>query len=987
MRVPVLALVLALALPGVARAQAAAKGARDPGAAPSSRCERVTLQGVTVTLTLDGLKWGGWNRLCDTLVRFLRPGAVPLPANATKVAERLLGETGYFATEDCQSAATSLTCRLTPQRMVYDVDITGDVPFSILKDDLRRRIFLRPGSLLTDEAATLARQRKRLEDYLRRQGYFGSVVHLAALDVDEAEPNQGVRLVAAVRPGRTVSLRHLDLRGRLPPKFTEKDVRAVFTHFLFLKWGRQRFQPAQFDDDLQALTRRLQALGYPEAQATGKWNLDLAHHQADVVLRIETGPKLVLRFEGNTHLKSAALKKLASFDEVGVIDPVEIASTAKAVVTRYQQDGYYAVKVDTRSETPSENVFDLTYVIHEGPRASVGKVVFQGNQAIPTATLRRSVSLHTRADAFLVTGRWVDAAAVADSRAIQAYYLTQGYGDAKVEATRTVLGEGRLEAVFHIEEGPRRVVSSLTVTGLPKALKEKALLAKLRLKARGPFIEDDVAADRRRILALLAGAGYSRSEVHQTVEAPPAAKGGPVKVVFTVTPGPQSIFGGALLRGNFRTVGSLLHNELSLEPGDALNLVALGQARRRLRNLGPFASVELKPLDLWRGDAQTWLLVALQERDVTALDGVLSFSTDQGFAVGFDYHDRDFLGRAIRLDLQLRTGAFGGFDPAVRIGNADSLNATLSAPRPLGAPFDLQATAFYRYQDLSRYTERRVGITAGAVRRFLRRSACPICPDATGTFRYEVSAGELDDHTRRFVAFDHSYGVPAANIGRLVPGLHLDRRDSFVDPRHGYAADLRFEFADTALSPIGKGASFWRIVASGQGYVDLGAPFARRLNEAGMTLGGPVVLATGLSYGAARPFGGDRALPESESFYYGGDFSVRGIADRASLAAFPGAQYLFVGSLEARWYFLQNFYFGSWQLALFANLGTVAYNFPELFQSSTLSLGVSLRFVTPVGPIAVSWADSVIRPEAILLQSPQSLPVAGRIHVTFGYPF
>ena len=985
MRVPVLALALALALPGVARAQAKASVAK--ASAPVSRCNRVTLQGVTVTLTLEGLKWGGWDPLCDTLVRFLRPGSVPLATDAAKVAERLLGETGFFATEDCSAGAAELTCRLTPQRMVYDVDITGDIPFSILKDDLRRRIFLRPGSLLTDEATTLARQRKRLEDYLRRQGYFGSVVQLAAIDVDEAEPNQGVRLVAAVRPGRTVMLRHLQIRGKLPPKFTEQEVRAVFTHFLFLKWGRQRFQPAKFDDDLQALTRRLQSLGYPEAQVTGKWNLDLGHHQADVVLRVQTGPKLVLRFEGNTHVKSGDLKKLASFDEVGVIDPVEIATTAKAIATRYQQDGYYAVKVDTKSETPSENVFDLTYVIHEGPRASVQKVVFQGDQAISASALRRSVDLHTRANAFLVTGRWVDDATVADSRSIQSYYVKQGYGAAKVEAERKVLGKGHLEAVFHIEEGPRRVVASLEVKGLPRELKEKALLAKLRLKAGGPYVEDDVSADRRRILALLAAAGYSRTDVHQAVDAPPAAKGGPVQVTFTVTPGAKALFGGALIRGNFRTVASLLHNELSLEPGAALDIVALGQARRRLRNLGPFASVELKPLDLWRGSAQTWLLVALQERDVTALDGVLSFSTDQGFAVGFDYHDRDFLGRAIRLDLQLRTGAFGGFDPAVRIGNADSLNATLSAPRPLGAPFNLQATAFYRYQDLAAFTERRVGITAGAVRRVLQRSACPICPDATATFRYEVSAGELDDHTRRFVAFDHSYGVPAANIGRLVPSLRLDRRDSFVDPRHGYAADLRFEFANTVLTPLGKGANFWRILASGQGYLDLGAPFARRLNEDGMTLGGPVVLATGISYGAARPYGGDRALPESESFYYGGDFSVRGIADRASLAAFPGAQYLFVGSLEARWYFLQNFYFGSWQLALFADLGTVAYNLPDLFQASTLSLGVSLRFVTPVGPIAVSWADSVIRPEAILRQSPQSLPVAGRIHVTFGYPF
>lgn len=957
-----------------------------------SRCTEKAPEGAEVTLVLEGLDWSDWPDQCARLARYLRPGPPPVEATYAGTASRLLTGTGFFASAQCRTTAQTVTCILKPQQMVYDVDIEGHVPFGILKDDLRRRVYLRPGTLLTKEKESIARQRKRLEDYLRREGYFGSVVRMSTEPVHKAQPNYGLRLRADVNPGRTVLLRKVTIRGWTPPEFGPDRIEAGLRHYVFLWFGRARFRPTQFEDDLQSLTEALQRKGYPEAQLDGDWHLDLTRGEADVILRLEAGPKLTLRFVGNAHLSAKKLKEQATFTESAVIDQVEVEDTADAIGTRYQQAGYYEVKVEAEVETPGEHATTVTYRITEGPKAKVTEVRFTGNSAFSSDTLRSDVELGTTDGSFLSPGRWVDAQVAADIRSVEDFYLQHGYAAAKATASKEVLEKGKLAAVFHVDEGPRRWVETVTMEGLPEGVDREALFSRLKLTENRPYVHPELGNDRREILTTLAAAGYPNGVVHRDMTKPKPSEGGPVVIHYRIEPGPRSLFGGFLVRGNFRTVRSVLANEISLDPGAPLDLVALGRARRRLRGLGPFSSVELKPLDLWRETPSTWLLVAVQERDQRALDAVGAYSTDNGFQVGVDYRDHNLFGRAIRLDTTLRLGTFFDLIPGgsqgrgLRIGNADIANATLAAPQPLGAPFDASGSLFYRYEDRSDYTERRIGGSAGLVRDLVRRSTCALCPDSTASLKYELQAATLNDHTLRFVAFTQSYGQPKGNIGRIVPSVHLDRRDSFVDPRQGYVADLRFEVALTALTPLPGGSDFWRFITTEQGYLTLGTPFETPIGGEKL-LGGPVVAAVGVTFGAERPFGSSRLVPETETFYYGGDFSVRGMVNRGSRIGFPGANYLFVGSGELRWYFLQNIVFGSFQLALFTDVGAVSYDTPSLFSSPTVSVGAALRFVTPVGPLSLAYGLGVVRPQEIVLQDPTAIPRTGRLHITFGYPF
>ncbi|MCK6551768.1 BamA/TamA family outer membrane protein [Myxococcota bacterium] len=947
-----------------------------------------------VTLELRGLEWDGWGELCPRLVEYLRADTSPFEPSLVEHGERLLASTGYFAAVTCTATISSATlgCLMTPARMIESVEVGGDLPFALIAEDVRRQLFLRPGTVLDALSSTptpavdalVSEQERRLVGFLAQSGYFGSTATISLTPIRAGgEPMLAMRVDAEIDAGEDVVLRDVIVVGDPALSFDEVDD-ELRHHWIFSIFPR-RFTPLQLDEDLQALTRTLQQRGWPEARVEAEHHVDVAAGVVDVVVAIDAGPKVELSFEGNTSKTDRALRRLETFSEAGSADAVELDETAAEIRDAYQRDGHHAVSVTPQVSTSTRTrgrarsarteTKSVVYSITEGPTAELTSVELVGASTITEARLRR-VELRTRASGLFTTGRWVDADVERDVRDLRRSLVEQGFAVARVTAERRVVAPGRLAAIFRIEEGPRRTIGTVRLTGLPPEVDVGAVMEHLALVPGAPFVADELGADRRAVLTALAAEGFVDAEVRRAMTLPYETEAGEVHVEYRVTPGARARFGGYWVRGNFRTRESVMRYELELEPGRPLDLVALTRARQRLRELGVFGSVELVPLDAWLDAPETWLLVDVTERTRRTLDLTASFATDDQLGLGFDLRDPNFLGRAIHLTLSTRlSNASGLFSDRLRIGNLDAVQARLHAPHPLGLPFDADYSLFYRYQDTPRFFERRVGLVAGVSRVLVTEEDCRWCPRVALRLGYELTAAagtfldEVDQGT-----------VP---IARVVPSLSFRRLDALIDPRSGYSGDLRVELARGALAgPIEGGASFWRVLASPTVYWKLGTPFLQRSSET-TSLGGPVVLATGLQLGLGRPLGGTTALPFTEALYYGGDLSVRGLQQRASAAAFPNARQLLVANLELRWYFLTTGA-GAFQLAGLADFGTVGDGFRDLFDVGTLSVGGVFRWVTLVGPLSVAYAVPVVLPEELAAR-PEVASPRGRLHVYFGY--
>lgn len=958
-----------------------------------------------VTLTLEGLAWDEWDRFCTTLATYLAPGAPPYDAGTVERAERLLAAPGYFRTVRCAiaSSRTELECALTPAPIVRDVTVEGPLPFVLLRSELRRQVALHPGSLLPHPGPELQQEAQRLAAQLEAQGFFGSRVEIAQRVQDgEGEPNVAMRLEVRVRAGRTALLGRVNIEG--PSVLDRADVEAAFRHNWLLWMFPRRFTPAQFSEDLETLTRQIRGRGYPDVLVLGKSALVRSGDAVDVELTIRPGLLLRVSFTGNRALDDAALRRLTTFEDDGSSDPVEIEKTRRRILSAYQGEGFYAAVVaarDTVTSTPAGQgaslVHEVTYAIDEGPRARITRVTFAGNRALTAEQIREAARIRTHASRFLSTGRWVDEIVDEDTRAIEAAYKGRGFAEVRVSAARAEIGAGDLEAIFTIDEGPRRMVSSLVIAGAPPGLSQAELRRPLKLVAGAPYVPSLLEDDRAALLMLLTARGYQRAVVTRTLQLPPGIEGGWVDIVYRIDPGPRTEFRGLLVRGNLRTSAGLIRSQLALSPGDPLDLGQVEAANRRLWELGTFAMVSLSPVGLTDRPIDAWLLAAVEERDLRRVEGVLTFRTDELFAVGLSARDENLLGRAIRADLE---GQFSNASRVLghpRIGLADRLELRLNAPDPFGLESRLEARGHFEFEDKTLYRLRALGIDLTATRQILSRSACASCPNVTFAPAYRLSSSELSVRDEALegsklppslrgarARLGQLLTVPNQTIARVAPRLNLERVDALGDPRQGYTLDLTLELAVPALSAgLGTTSAFWRCLGELGAYVPIAG------GDPGAASSGArpaLVVALGLRWGVVRPFDRNAEVPLTETLAYGGDFDVRGIEDRASTVAFLGATHLLTTSLELRWYFL-NLPFGTLQLAPFSDSGFAAYRLRDLLRDPTVSLGTALRMATPVGPLSLAYAVPVVRPGAIVALDPGAMPRAGRVHLSFGYTF
>ncbi len=980
-------------LPGVLPAAAASPST---GAAKLTVHGHTQLQSRALTLTLvqataaTPRQQAEWRASCKVLGRYLGDqldfAALKTPAAQVEALQGALARLSYVAKARCEAAEAGWRCTLVPRPMVVRSEVVGRLPWSMLRGEVHRRLFLRPGMVLQDLPGDVLRQQQRLSTYLQNEGLVGSRVRVRALASPLAWPHQGVLLQAQLWPGHGLKVRHVQVHDSPLPQHT---LAALFSHRLPLFLGRRSLRPEALRDDEEAARRTLQLAGYPAASVRSVLSEPSRKNEVDLHVWVRSGPHLQIALEGHAALRDKALRAAATFDAAAAVDALEMEATRKAMLALYAQKGYDACDIGYTVAVAADRSTVVTYHIDEGRAHRLAQVEVRGNAALPEAQLRAEGPLLCVASG-LLTRRLLRESVDHDLAALQRVYRAHGFADVKVTA-QTQLDGDAYRLTFKVHEGPHVRVAALEVDPMP------ITLPALRLQAGADFEPEALTADADRLQLALTQAGY----LHAQVQPQTSVQADGVRLHHRIEPGPLAITGELMLSGALRTAPGIVLQEFPLRRGDPLDLQALGQMRRRLRRLNIFADVQLRPVGegIVRLDAQgqaqqpTWLELGLQERAVQSLDALLSFSTDDWFALGADFADQNGFGRAILLALEARLAFASGPPWLPRIGNVDRLSGRLRAPRPLALPFDVEVTSLYLFQDYPVFTARKSGGSAALLRQFFERGSGLSEPGVAGRFAYEFSQGYLDIHAaapRASLLRRAPRNLPSATFGRLVPSLNLDGRDQALNPQRGYAANLRLELALPFFAgPLWReAATFWRLNAGLQAYFPLGrllrATLLRGLAPPSGPLGSEVVLALSLGYSLAGTFAADQQVPDSETFYYGGDFSVRGLANRASQSALL-ATALLSASAELRWTAWHTGW-GDWVVAGFCDVAGASLRPTAVARQPTLSAGPALRFVTLVGPFSLAYGWP-LRLADLLRDRPDVAPPHGRLHITFGTSF
>ena len=188
-----------------------------------------------------------------------------------------------------------------------------------------------------------------------------------------------------------------------------------------------------------------------------------------VLLSIEPGPVFSLeevRFEGNASFTEERLEELIETSEerlLGLgdgrlVDEV-LSADLRNLRTFYALEGFVGTRVGPPEVTVRNRAVRLLIPIEEGRRRQVGKIRFEGIEALSLSRLRERLPL--------TEGGGYNEFLLEDALdAVRARYDELGYTRAQVSAARTWNEANTVvDLTFRVLEGPQQVLGNILVTG------------------------------------------------------------------------------------------------------------------------------------------------------------------------------------------------------------------------------------------------------------------------------------------------------------------------------------------------------------------------------------------------------------------------------------------------------------------------------------------------------------------------------------------
>jgi len=646
-----------------------------------------------------------------------------------------------------------------------------------------------------------------------------------------------------------------------------------------------------------------------EAQVTAH---SVAHDGGvDVVYDVDPGPPSRLLLDGASARERRQLREELHESWAESVFHEDLYADSTELIRRYYHEkGFYAADVHG-AVTERRGEREVRFTIDHGRPVAVGRVTLSGVQALPEERVRRQIL--TGSGGILSRDRLVPSVLAEDVRAIRQLYREQGFLQVRVEDPRVRLAADGAAALveFVVEEGPRFLIERVEVTPVAE-LPDADLAAWTELVPGEVLAGSSLFAGEARLRARLDERGYPDAAVRGRLEIE-QTRG---RLRYEVEPGELRRVGRIDVRGNALTREALIRRELALEPGQPLSREKLLAGQRRLYRLGIFRNVRLtyRPLD---GGQPTDQLVEVQVEESPPFVGSVSagYDTEVGLKGGLGLSHENVGGRGRVLGLHTRAS---DLERVVRL--------SASERRLFGWPLPAVLHLGWEDRDEEGFSYERWSSSVRIDRR--------LAQTWTGFLRYtfqDLTIGRVEDPEE--LAEEKLEDVRLGDVG--IAFVRDRRDDPLLFGRGTYLA----------LS----GRLFSQPLLSDRSFVK---------QEVQFSAAGPIAAGIGwvssLRFGGELPFGSGRraTVPISESFYLGGDATLRGFA-RDELG--PGEALLLLNQ-ELRiplW--------GRLKGALFYDAGQVHAELSDLDLDLRHVLGIGLRLETPIGPLRVEYGAKLDR--------------------------
>ena len=806
-----------------------------------------------------------------------------------------------------------------------------------------------------------------LRDFLRRDGYFQSEVH-AEPTIDDT--HQLVNVTFTIQTGRQARISSVSLEG---PGESEKLtlLHAVRSLRARLSRGLLRAGKPYSQERIAAATSRMKKTLTAEHRLANSIHENPPKYDAEtnrvaVSFNVHVGPIVTIRTEGVRlsvlpWIGNRQKKKLIPIYSEGAVDEELVAEGERNLTDYFQKKGFSDVTVTTNFDKKPDEI-SIVYKIDRGTKHKVDRVVFHGNYAVEAKELLDQVTV--KKSHIWTHGSLSQKLLKQSVSNLEALYRDRGYEDVKV-MPRTTERDTKIDVDFNIAEGAQTIVENVQVSGNQNVPYDQLTVpVGFQLRAGQPFSPRKMADDRNRISATYLDRGYLNAEVKATTE---RTDGGPhrINVTYTITENQIVRIQDVVYLGQQRTRVSLLTKTAKIAPEKPMRRGGLLEAESRLYDLSVFDWASVGPGKPITDQSDELALVKVHEAKRNEIT--------YGFGFEVSHRGGNIPTGTVALPGGGGTIGLNGFQIAPS-------QSTFASPRGLieyarrnmrGLGETASGSILLSRLDqrlLTTYGQPHfVRSEWGSLTSFSleRNSENPLFTAALGDLSFQVER-VISHKTNTRVQFRYDFNKTVLSH-ILVPDLVLsqdqsvrlstfsatlirDTRDKPLDAHHGAYGTIDLGITPTAL---GSSANFAKLFGQYAFYKPLHS----------------VVLANSVRIGLASPFASS-FVPTSQLFFTGGGTSLRGFPiDQAgpqrlvpfcnvlqgqsgcvNITVPVGGKQLFILNSEVRF-----------PLGIMKALGGVVFydggnvygaiNLHQFVDGYTNTVGVGLRYATPIGPV------------------------------------
>lgn len=276
----------------------------------------------------------------------------------------------------------------------------------LFRSEIRKRLPLRRGGsfprkldgpapegqlpLEADDLEQLEEWQSRVVSLYEQMGYVGTTARIRP--TWHGPGDTLVRVVVEVDEGRQPEIGEVLVRGnrampywRVVEPLTTGE-RIDMLRDIFAIFGVGRYARRELKDELEQVEARYREEGWVTARVRLESPFAEKDDRVYPRVRIFEGPRLEVRFEGNTTLDDAELEEVLTFAENGAIDDTELESSREAIVAAYQAIARHDVRVEA-SLKRAPDVSRVRFTIDEGGRIYARRVEIVGNELLDDETI------------------------------------------------------------------------------------------------------------------------------------------------------------------------------------------------------------------------------------------------------------------------------------------------------------------------------------------------------------------------------------------------------------------------------------------------------------------------------------------------------------------------------------------------------------------------------------------------------------------------